>query len=306
MDNDLRVAVLMGGLSSEREVSLRSGKAVKAALERLGYHTIPVDVQEDVAEVLRREKPDVAFNTLHGKYGEDGTIQGVLEFLRIPYTGSGVAASALAMDKLISKRLLMQEGIPVAPYQVVRFSDLDEASLGKPSFDFPVVVKPRAEGSSVGISLVKSIETLGPALESAFGYDDTVLIEKFIPGREIHIGVLEQQVLGAIEVKSSNDIYDYEAKYTAGKTQYILEPDLDKQALEQMAMYALRALDAFGCEGATRVDFILGDDGVPYMLELNTLPGMTELSLLPKIAAQSGRSFEEFVESILLGARLKL
>ncbi len=306
MDNEICVGVLMGGLSSEREVSLRSGAAVKAALERRGYRTVAIDVQEDIAEVLHREKPDVAFVALHGRFGEDGAIQGLLEVLRIPYTGSGVAASAVAMDKLLSKRLFMQEAIPVAPYHVVRFNELEEAAGLRPSFGFPVVVKPRAEGSSVGVSLVRSQEQMASALESAFHYDSTVLIEKFVGGREIHIGVLERHVLGAVEVRTANEFYDYEAKYTAGKTQYTIAPDLPDGAFEQMASYAVRALEAFGCEGAARVDFILADDGVPFVLEINTLPGMTELSLLPKTAEQAGMSFDDLVENILLGARLKL
>jgi D-alanine-D-alanine ligase len=306
LDSDIRVAVLKGGISSEREVSLRTGEAVEAALRRKGYNTIGIDVKEDISDVLWRTKPDVAFNGLHGKYGEDGTIQGLLELLKIPYTGSGVLASALAMDKILSKRLFMAEGIPVAPYQVVQSSALDETLSRLQTYKLPVIVKPRAEGSSVGVTLVKEHAQLPAALDSAFDYDDAVLIESYIKGREIQIGVLERQVLGAIEVKPSNEFYDYEAKYTAGKTQYIASPDMPSDVYEKMADYSLRAVDAFNCEGAVRVDFILSEDNVPYILEVNTLPGMTELSLLPKIAAQAGIQFDDLVETLLLGARLKL
>lgn len=306
MESEIRVAVLMGGLSSEREVSLRTGAAIEGALRRKGFKTLPIDVNEDVAEVLGRERPDVAFNALHGKFGEDGTMQGILEYLRIPYTGSGVLASAMAMDKVVSKRLFLEEAIPVAPYAVIQSSALQDAIKRAQSFSLPVIVKPRAEGSSVGVSLVRSHDELPAALDAAFAFDDAVLVESFIKGREIQIGVLERTVLGAIEVKTSNAFYDYEAKYTAGKTQYIPSPDLPSGVLEKMAEYSLRAVEAFGCEGAVRVDFILDEQNVPYVLEINTLPGMTELSLFPKIAAQAGIAFDDLVETLLLGARLKL
>lgn len=306
MESEIRVAVLMGGLSSEREVSLRTGAAIEGALRRKGFKTLPIDVQEDVAEVLGRERPDVAFNALHGKFGEDGAMQGILEYLRIPYTGSGVLASAMAMDKVVSKRLFLEEAIPVAPYAVIQSSALQDAIKRAQGFSLPVIVKPRAEGSSVGVSLVRDHGELPAALDAAFAYDDAVLIESFIKGREIQIGVLERSVLGAIEVKTSNPFYDYEAKYTAGKTQYIASPDLQGGVLEKMAEFSLRAVEAFGCEGAVRVDFILDEQNVPYILEINTLPGMTELSLFPKIAAQAGIAFDDLVETLLLGARLKL
>ena len=306
MENDIRVAVPMGGLSSEREVSLRTGKAIEGALRRKGYAPMPIDVKEDIAAVLLREKPDVVFNALHGKFGEDGTIQGLLELQRIPYTGSGVLASALAMDKVLSKRIFIEEALPVAPYAVIQSAALEDTLKRTHTFSLPVVVKPRAEGSSVGVSLVKTHEELPAALDAAFAYDDAVLVESYIRGREIQLGVLERQVLGAIEVKTSNAFYDYEAKYTAGKTQYIVAPDLPSEALEKMAMYSLRAVEAFGCEGAVRVDFILDEKNVPYVLEVNTLPGMTELSLFPKIAAHAGIPFDDLVETLLLGARLKL
>jgi D-alanine-D-alanine ligase len=306
MGNEIRVAVLLGGMSSEREVSLRSGAAVMTALERKGYHPIALDVDEGFLQKVTEIGPDVAFNALHGKYGEDGTIQGVLEFLRIPYTGSGVLASALAMDKVLAKRVFVQEAIPTAAYEVVHFADIDAAVKRAPGMQYPTIVKPRAEGSSVGVSLVKEGAALQSALELAFEYDDSVLIEQYIKGREIQIGVLDGKVLGAIEVVPSNEFYDYQAKYTAGMTKYIVAPDIAPEALERMAEYSLRAFNAFACEGGVRVDFILGDDGVPYILEVNTLPGMTELSLFPKIAVHAGIPFDELVETLLLGARLKL
>lgn len=306
MEEKVRIAVLLGGLSSERDVSLRSGRAVLAALQRKGYEAYAIDVGENVAEQLTKDRPDIAFNVLHGKFGEDGTIQGLLELLRIPYTGSGVLASAMAMDKVVSKRVFEREGIPVAAHSVVSFADFDRVVASSCSFVYPLIVKPRAEGSSVGVSLVKEPGHLATALEAALFYDNDVLMEQYIRGREVQIGVLERDVLGAIEVRPSNEFYDYEAKYTTGKTQYIPAPDLPSGAYETMASYSLRALDALGCEGGVRIDFILSDEGKPFILEVNTLPGMTELSLLPKIAAQAGIGFDDLVERILLGARLKL
>ena len=306
MNQEIRVAVLQGGLSSEREVSLATGKAVEAALRRKGYKVFPVDVDENTPVSLSRDKPEVAFNALHGKFGEDGTIQGLLELLRIPYTGSGVLPSALAMDKVLSKRIFAQEGVPVASYSVVRYGDMEKALESAESFDYPLVVKPRAEGSSVGITLVREPGAMAAALEEAFVYDEAVLLEAYIQGREIQLGFIDGRVLGAIEVIPSNAFYDYEAKYTPGKTRYVSSPELPDGALESMAAYAQRVIEVMGCEGGIRVDFILGADDTPYILEVNTLPGMTELSLFPKIASQAGLSFDDLVENLLLGARLKL
>ncbi len=304
--NEYHVAVLLGGPSSEREVSLRSGAAVAGALRKLGYRVTELDVGEDIAERLDAARPDVAFIALHGKYGEDGTIQGLLELKRIPYTGSGVLSSALAMDKVHSKRVFEREDAPVAPWKLVRWDAIDAAAEQVRTLGYPVVVKPRAEGSSVGVSLVKSEPELRTALDAAFEWDGDALVEAYIKGREIQIALLDDRVLGSIEVIPSNEFYDYEAKYTAGKTTYVPSPELPAGAYERMAGISQKVTAALGCEGAVRVDFILAADGTPYLLEVNTLPGMTELSLMPKIAASAGIPFEQLVENLVAGARLKL
>lgn len=297
MLTDKRIGVLMGGISAEREVSLRSGSAIYNALKGLGYNAVSIDVGSDICDVLDKGKIEAAFLALHGGYGEDGSIQGMLEVLGIPYTGSGVLASALAMDKEASKKVFLYHGIPVPPFTVIG----SITGYPGPSFDFPWVIKPATEGSSVGVSIARDKGNFEKALETAFSYGSRVIVEKYIEGQEIHIGILNGRVLGGVEVRPSLEFYNYEAKYTPGLTEYILPPEITAETYERAKMTALSAHIALGCRGATRVDLRLNAEGEPYVLEVNTIPGMTETSLLPKIAGLAGFDFPGLIEEILRG-----
>jgi D-alanine-D-alanine ligase len=299
-----KVGVLMGGLSAEREVSLESGAAVyKAFLER-GYDAIAIDMGRDLAQILTKESVEVAFICLHGRYGEDGAVQGLLEVMGIPYTGAGVLASALAMNKIFAKKLFQASGLTVAPYRVVQQGhEPDLATIG---FSLPVVVKPSQEGSSVGVSIVRRAEEYQPALEAAFVYDAEILVEQFIKGREIQVGILEERALGAIEIVPKKEFYDYEAKYTPGMADHILPAPLSPDLYRQVLGAGEEAHRALGCCGYSRVDFLVTDEDECYLLEVNTLPGMTALSLLPEIARGAGIGFAELVERILATAALKI
>ncbi|WP_458010853.1 D-alanine--D-alanine ligase [Candidatus Solincola sp.] len=311
-----RVAVLMGGVSGEREISLRSGAAVSAALRELGYRVLEVDLGPSAVEQLAslRSEVDVAFLTLHGRLGEDGTVQGVLELLGVPYTGSGVLASALAMDKRMSKRIFRAEGIPVAEDVVINAADVEAAGLRRTAegialdLGFPCMVKPNGEGSTLGSSRASNTEELEEALRVAFGHDDVVLVEKYIRGRELTVGLLgeEPEALPVLEVVASKGIYDYECKYTQGMTEYLVPAPIPENLAAELQRLAVRAHRALGCEGVSRVDFMVDEGGRAYCLEVNTLPGMTELSLVPKAAAAAGYTFRDMVERILRTARLKV
>lgn len=294
-----KVAVLLGGMSAERDVSLSSGKAVLKALQAKGYDAHAVDAGEDVAEQLAQLKPDVAFNALHGRWGEDGCVQGVLEILKIPYTHSGVLASALAMDKPMAKKVFEAVGLNCAEGKVCT---KEEMLAGEP-MPRPYVVKPSNEGSSVGVQLVFENDNFFFTADN-WPHGDEVLVEQYIAGREIQVAVLDGKALGAIEIRALGKFYDYEAKYTEGKAQHLmpapLEPELEATVLEM----AERAYTALGCRGLTRSDFRLSEDGVFYILEVNTQPGMTPLSLAPEIAAYNGISFEELVSGMVESAKL--
>lgn len=296
----MKVGVIAGGVSSEREVSLKSGLAVYKALNELGYNTVFIDAQRDICERLKNEKIDVAFLALHGGWGENGGIQGLLEILGIPYTGSGILASSLAMDKVASKKVFYYHGIPVPPYKVItkeQSTHRDNSFLK--DFDFPIVIKPAEEGSSVGVSIVRSENDIDRAFEKAFKYGNRIIVEKFIEGKEINIGVLGDRAIGGVEIRPKKSFYDYEAKYTKGMTDYVLPPEVDSSLYKKLLDLGLEAHRALSCEGATRVDMIVDKEGNPYVLEVNTLPGMTETSLLPKIAALSGLDFKGLVKEIL-------
>lgn len=291
-----RIGVLMGGLSAERDISMRSGLAVYQGLQELGYNSVPIDVGKDIVAVLKKEKVRVAFLALHGGTGENGAIQGLLEVLGIPYTGSGILASALAMDKEASKKIFGYDRLHVAPYKVVGRKRPDYA---RPAFVPPWVVKPATEGSSIGVSIVKEENDLKPAIEKAFGYGNRVIVEQFIKGKELHIGILGDRVLGGVEVRPTLEFYNYEAKYTSGLTEYILPPEIDESVYEKTKQMALQAHQGLGCAGATRADFIVDDAGTPYVLEVNTLPGMTTTSLLPKIAQSAGMGFGDLIQEMV-------
>jgi D-alanine-D-alanine ligase len=303
MLTDKKIGVLMGGVSSEREVSLRSGSAVFHALKKLGYDAVAIDAAPKICEELKKEKVDIAFLVLHGGWGEDGSIQGLLEVMGIPYTGSDVISSAIAMNKAASKKIFLYHGIPVPPFTVVsENSETPNSQLSTLNFPLPWVVKPVCEGSSVGVSIVKDKNQLESALKTGFSYGSEIIIEKYIEGREIHIGILNDRALGGVEVKTSLEFYSYKAKYTAGLTEYILPPQIDKAVYMKAKGVALSANRALGCSGATRVDLRIDNDGNPYVLEVNTIPGMTETSLLPKIAKEAGFDFQALVEEILKDA----
>jgi len=291
----------MGGMSAEREISFKSGKAVYQALKSLGYHVVSIDVGRDICRVLEKERVDVAFLALHGGLGENGSIQGLLEILGIPYTGSGVLSSALAMDKEASKKIFLFHNIPVPPFALIPYHASDMHQLPAMNFPLPWVVKPAAEGSSIGVSIVRNEEDVWLAFGKALTYGSRIIVEQYIEGKEIHIGILNDNVLGGVEVRPSREFYNYEAKYTAGLTDYILPPEIDRSSYERSKEVALAAHMALGCQGATRVDLRVDRKGNPYVLEVNTIPGMTETSLLPKIAGLAGLSFSSLLEEILRG-----
>ena len=296
-----KIGVLMGGLSAEREVSLKSGAAVLSALTSRGYNAVGIDVGRDLAGVLSAEGVEVAFIALHGRFGEDGSVQGLLEMMGIPYTGSGVLASALAMNKVFSKVVFRSAGLTIAPYQVLRQGE--KLSL---SFALPVVVKPSQEGSSVGVSIVKELAGIDPALAEAFSYDSEILVERFIDGCECQVGILDGKALGAIEIVPKGEFYDFEAKYTPGMADHILPARLPAAIYAEVLRAGELAHASLGCQSYSRVDFLVTGAGECYILEVNTLPGMTDLSLLPEIARGAGIGFPELIERILLAASLKI
>lgn len=300
MITDKRIGVLAGGTSAEREISLKSGNAIYKTLLNLGYDAILIDVSDNICEDLKKENIEIAFLALHGGYGENGAIQGLLEVMKIPYTGSGVLSSALAMDKEASKKIFTYHGISVAPFVVIERDNFkSQISDLKSQIEMPWVVKPVAEGSSIGVSIVQKEEDVVDAAMNAFSYGKKIIIEKYIKGKEIQIGILGQTVLGGVEVRPSKEFYSYEAKYTPGLTQYILPPEIDDSVYDMLKNISLKAHNALGCKGATRVDFILDAFNKPYILEVNTIPGMTETSLLPKIAKLSGMEFPDLIEEML-------
>lgn len=300
-----RIGVLMGGMSAERQVSLISGDHVRSALERRGHHAVTIDVDHQVDRTLRQSGVDAVFNALHGRYGEDGCIQGLLEIMAIPYTGSGVLASALAMNKLKAKEVFRLHNLPTPPYYALASADRPRLRAIHGSFGFPVVVKPAGEGSSVGVSIACDEEQLERACDAAFRLDSTLLVERYIPGTEVCVGIVNGRALGAMSIVSHNDLFDYEAKYTAGHAHYHVPARLSAERYRGVLTQALRAHQVLGCAGATRVDMIVSDIGNEYILEVNTLPGLTPRSLLPRIARHAGLSYEDLIEEILSDVRLR-
>jgi D-alanine-D-alanine ligase len=295
------VAVLMGGWSAEREVSLVSGRAVAEALEAEGgYRVTPVDVGRDLATRLEELRPDVAFNALHGRGGEDGCVQGLLEILRIPYTHSGVLASALAMDKPMAKRLFAAAGIR-CPEGVVAHR---EEVLADHVLPPPYVVKPLNEGSSVGVRIVADAAGR-PFGNERWLFGDRVLVERFVPGRELTVAVMGARALGVTEIRPLTRFYDYEAKYAPGMSEHLLPAPLPPAVYEEATELAVRAHEALGCRGVSRADFRFDDEGGGglYLLEVNTQPGMTPTSLVPEQAAHAGISFGELVRRLVEEAR---
>ncbi|HEX6240426.1 MAG TPA: D-alanine--D-alanine ligase [Polyangiales bacterium] len=301
-----RVGILMGGMSSEHEVSLRTGNAVFEALRERGYDVVKVFVDRDIDRVLRQTPIDVAFLALHGTYGEDGAIQGLLEIFGIPYTGSSVMASALAMDKLKSKQLFRLHNVPTPPYYTLVADQLGRLEEIHGSFGFPVFVKPRCQGSSVGAGRANSLAELHRACEEALRFDECALVERHVSGKEINVGLLDGQALGAIEIVPKGAFYDYKSKYTAGGSEYFYPARLSPTRYKGVMNLAERAAQALDVRGATRVDMLVTEGENEYVLEVNTLPGMTATSLLPKIAKGAGYDFPDLCEAILKRARLHL
>ncbi|MCR4402230.1 MAG: D-alanine--D-alanine ligase [Firmicutes bacterium] len=303
-----KVALVLGGKSAEREISLRTGEQVGVALKRKGHEVISLDLDDGLVPALQREKPDVVFIALHGRYGEDGCLQGLLEIMGIPYVGSGVLASALAMDKIMSKKLFRLEGltcprgIAVTRDDMRRTGEYGLAQEVQETLGFPVIVKPCREGSTIGLSLVKEPGSLHGALEHAFEYDSDVLVEEYVKGTEITVGVLgnrEPRALPVIEIVSATGLYDYEAKYTKGLSEHIIPARIPDDAYAAAQDAAVRAHKAMGCRGMSRADFMVDPGGVPYILEVNTIPGMTETSLLPDAARAAGIDFPELVDMLI-------
>jgi len=294
-----KIGVLMGGLSSEREVSLDSGKAVLKALAGKGYDAVAVDVGRDAADRIRTSGMEIAFNALHGKFGEDGAIQGMLEIMGIPCTGSGILASAMGMNKIISKTLFKAYGLQVGPFLSVSRGDSNMLKTAQSEIGFPLVVKPSSEGSSVGVSLVHAQSDFDAAVKLAFSYDPEILVERYIRGMEVQVGILGERALGAIEIVPKDVFYSYKAKYEQGMSDHFFPARIPKDVYTRTLDAGLLAHRALGCRGYSRVDFIIDNDGVPYILEVNTLPGMTATSLLPEIAQGAGIPFPDLVEQIL-------
>ncbi len=309
-----RVGVLFGGPSAEREVSLKTGQAVCGALRRKGYDVVELDLDDQTAARLRAERIDVVYNALHGKWGEDGCVQGLLEILRIPYTGPGVTSSAVGMDKVISNRLFQAAGLPVPPNRVIDRTDCVAFVNADSPFGYPLVIKPATEGSSVGVTVVPQAAQLAAALDKAFAADQRVIAEQYLPGREIQVAVLGRQAIGIVEVKPKPQpgeeitFYDYAHKYTKGMTDYFTRPaGLDEALVRAAEEMAVRACQAILAEGVCRVDLILDGQNRYWVLEVNTLPGLTELSLVPMIARDwRGLAFDDLVEMVLNTARLKI
>ena len=296
-----KILVLMGGWSNERDVSLSSGMGAAKVLADCGYTVTTLDVKRDVhsfVEAVNAAKPDVVFNALHGTGGEDGVIQGVLDMMQIPYTHSGVAASAIAMDKILSRLVFIQAGIPVPEYKVLSF---EEYKNGAMPFDYPFIAKPLNEGSSRGVSLVQNDTDRANSIAS-WTFGDQILLENYIPGREIQVAVMDGKAIGAIELKPHSGFYDYEAKYTDGKTTHLMPAPLDTIHQALMFDYAEKAHAVLGCKGVSRADFRFDDSVTPHriaLLEINTQPGLTPLSLVPEIAAYYGTSFDELLTHMI-------
>ncbi|MFC6669555.1 D-alanine--D-alanine ligase [Marinobacterium aestuariivivens] len=300
-----RVAVIMGGDSAERPVSLKSGDAVLSALQRAGVDAFGIDLygeQGDQCPIaqLQAQPIDRAFLILHGRGGEDGVIQGVLEMLRIPYTGSGVEASALGMDKLRSKQLFVGAGLPTAPFAVLASADrLDEAEQ---RLGYPMMIKPAHEGSSIGMSKVRDRDQLDRAFGEAVRFDRSVIAEQWISGAEFTVAVLDGEALPVIRLETPHEFYDYDAKYQANDTRYLFEHGLEPEREAELRKLAIEAFEVVGCRGWGRIDVMQDDAGRFYLLEVNTAPGMTDHSLVPMAAQRAGIGFGELAVRILKGA----
>lgn len=303
----MKIVVLAGGKSAEREVSLSTGKGIAEALASKGHQVITMDVDRELPRKLLQENPDLVYIALHGKFGEDGTVQGMLEVLEFPYTGSGVLASALAMNKVQAKKIFRQVGIPTPKEVILSRNQIRSDYIGvieivKEHLSLPVVVKPGSEGSSFGLTIVKQEEELIEAIKKVFLYDTEALIEEYIKGKEITVGIIgnkELEVFPPIEIVPKNEFYDYESKYVKGMSEHLIPARIDPETLEKVIHYAKQAHLSLGCRGLSRVDFMVKETGDVFVLEVNTLPGMTETSLLPDAARAVGLSYADLTEKIV-------
>ncbi len=301
-----KILVVMGGVSSEREISLKSGEAMYNALIRLNYNAEKFVLNADNACDIASKNPDLCVLALHGKNGEDGSIQGMLELLNIPYTGSGIASSAACMNKIITKKMLSAENIPTPEYSFIKKGEDVDTFVCKllSSFEFPLVVKAPCQGSSVGVEIAHNKEELIGAIKNNIDYDGEILVEKFIKGTELTVPVMQDGkdliALPIVEIVSENTFYDFESKYTAGMSHHIIPARIPEDAAEKIKNYAKKAYSALYCSGVARIDFFIDEDNNPYVIEINTIPGMTATSLVPDSANAVGISFDELVEKIVL------
>lgn len=304
----MRIGVLMGGRSLERDISLRSGRRVCNALLQSGHDVIELDVDESFVPTLMRDKPDLVYIALHGKFGEDGTVQELLEILDIPYTGPGVMASAIGFDKPLAKEILLQEGISTPPFFVLSEATFQEMgavhalNAVAEKLGFPLMAKPAAQGSALGVNVVSTPQQLPLAVQSALHYDERVLLEKFVSGVEVAASILgneELEALPLVEAVPHSEFFDFDSRYTPGLTEYYCPARLDPETAERAVDAALRTHRALGCLNVSRVDIIIDDQGAPQVLELNISPGMTETSLLPMAAQAAGLDFKELVDRLV-------
>lgn len=301
-----KVLVLMGGTSEEREVSLNSGNNVYKALEQKGFQVEALDLSKDNLGRIADIAPDVVFIALHGKNGEDGTVQGYLDLLGIPYTGSGVATSAICMNKILTKKLLSYEGLPTPDFIIMKKKTFDQAAFVVRSlvqkFGLPMVVKAATQGSSIGTYIVKKEDEILPAIEAAFQYDQDVLIEKYIDGILLTVSVLGNEnpcILPIIEITSNNEFYDYESKYTPGMCEHLIPARINEDLQNKIARISEETYKSLACRGFARIDFMVDRKGQPYILEINTIPGLTNMSLVPDAARAVGISYEDLIERLV-------
>ncbi|MGH7897194.1 MAG: D-alanine--D-alanine ligase family protein [Candidatus Binatia bacterium] len=300
-----RVAVILGGMSAEREVSQTTGESVARVLSERGYNVSVIRAARDLPARLAAARIDVAFNALHGRFGEDGCVQGLLEVMGIPYTGSGVLASAIGMDKVACKRIWEHQHLPTPEWRAVVPGEVVGQAFELPA-KLPLVVKPAAEGSSVGVSIVRERSKLVPAITKARAFGGDVLIERYVAGKEVTVGILGTRALGPMEVIAEGEFHSYEVKYTPGKEEFVLPAPLSKKTADRVFELALAAHRVIGADTYSRVDFRVDAHETPWLIEINTLPGLTNLSYFPKMAAHAGISWADLVETILDGASLKL
>lgn len=301
-----KVLVLMGGTSEEREVSLNSGNNVYKALEQKGFQVEALDLSKDNLGRIADIAPDVVFIALHGKNGEDGTVQGYLDLLGIPYTGSGVATSAICMNKILTKKLLSYEGLPTPDFIIMKKKTFDQAAFVVRSlvqkFGLPMVVKAATQGSSIGTYIVKKEDEILPAIEAAFQYDQDVLIEKYIDGILLTVSVMGNEnpcTLPIIEITSNNEFYDYESKYTPGMCEHLIPARINEDLQNKIARISEETYKSLACRGFARIDFMVDRKGQPYILEINTIPGLTNMSLVPDAARAVGISYEDLIERLV-------